>query len=272
MKTKVIVCPFALFGSPGTQAGAELLADALREMLDDVRREKRPTRGRAYQRHVQIEELDFGTIEDVAAWRERAAEAARKALKAGDFLVWLGGNHLSVLPVYEELGTLENALVVQLDAHLDLYNLSDSPPELNHGNFLRHTAGPLPALVNVGHCDLFLPAKAIREYYMETFAASELAIDSEPAVHALREAAVSARRVFVDIDCDVFDPAYFPALADPLPFGLSPAVVLRLIEAVWSDRVCGVALSEFDPGRDRNDQSLSTLVWLLEYVLLRRYE
>jgi agmatinase len=99
-----------------------------------------------------------------------------------------------------------------------------------------------------------------------------VAIDADPVVHALREAAEGAARVFIDIDCDAFDPAYFPGLADPMPFGLSPALLLRLIEAVWSDRVCGVALSEFDPGRDRNDQSLSTLVWLLEYLWLRGYE
>ena len=29
---------------------------------------------------------------------------------------------------------------------------------------------------------------------------------------------------------------------------------------------------EFDPSRDRNDRSLETLMWLVEYVLLRRYE
>jgi hypothetical protein len=33
-----------------------------------------------------------------------------------------------------------------------------------------------------------------------------------------------------------------------------------------------VALSEFDRARDRNDQSLWTLVSLLEYLLLKRYE
>src|SRR5262245_23470484 len=188
MKTTVIVCPFALFGSPGTQQGAELLADALREMLDDVRREKRPTRGRAYLKNVRIEELDFGTLPDVAAWRERAAEAARRALKAGDFLVWLGGNHLSVMPVYEELATIGHSLVVQFDAHLDVYNLSGITETLSHGNFLRH-AERLPELVNVGHRDLFLPAKAIREYYIDAFAASDLAIDAGPIVQALREAA-----------------------------------------------------------------------------------
>ena len=49
-------------------------------------------------------------------------------------------------------------------------------------------------------------------------------------------------------------------------------IICRLIDGVWSDRVAGVSLSEFEPGRDRTDQSLATLVWLLEWVLLKRYE
>src|SRR5262245_48773813 len=271
MKTTVIVCPFALFGSPGTQQGPELLADALREMLEDVRGEKRPTRGRAYLRHVKIEEIDLGTLKDFGAWQERAAEAARRAFKAGDFVVWLGGNHLSVLPVYEELAAIGDSFVVQFDAHLDVYNLSGVTETLSHGNFLRH-AERLPEIVNVGHRDLFLPPKSIREYFIEAYAATDVATNAEAVTRSLREAVGNSTRVFLDIDCDVFDPAYFPALDHPLPFGLSPAVVLRMIDAVWSEKVCGVAFSEFDPGRDRNDQSLSTLVWLLEYLLLRRYE
>ncbi|HEY1379780.1 MAG TPA: arginase family protein [Gemmataceae bacterium] len=272
MKTTALICPFALFGSPGAAQGAELLADALREMLNDNRREKRPTRSRAYQPHVRIRELEFADTAAVAGWREAARAAARQALAAGDFLLWVGGNHLSVLPVYEELGALGDAAVVQLDAHLDLYNLSDSPPDLNHGNFLRHAAGPLPALVNVGHRDLFLPERSIKPYYRATFPASALAVDPAPAVAAVREFCQQAGWVFIDIDCDVLDPAYFPATAHPLPFGVAPPLLLRLIDAAWGENVCGVAVSEFDPGRDRGDQSLSALVWLLEYLLLKQYE
>jgi agmatinase len=272
MRTTVVICPFALFGSPGAADGATLVADAVRELLADNRRERRPTRSRSYQPHVRVKELAFADTAAVGAWRETARTAARQALAAGDFLLWVGGNHLSVLPVYEEFGSLGDAAVVQLDAHLDLYNLSDSPPELNHGNFLRHADGPLPPLVNVGHRDLFLPDKAIRPFYRSTFPASALAIDPTPAVTAVREFAASAGRVFIDLDCDVLDPAYFPATAHPLPFGLSPPLLLRLIDAAWGENVCGVAVSEFDPGRDRGDQSLSTLVWLAEYLLLKRYE
>ena len=272
MKTTALFCPFALFGSPGTAQGAELLADALREMLADNRREQRPTRSRAYQSHVRVRELPFETPADYAGWHDRARKAARQALKAGDFLLWVGGNHLSVLPVYEELGAAGDVLVVQFDAHLDLYNLSDSPAELNHGNFLRHAAGPLPPLVNVGHRDLFLPERSVRPFYRSTFPASALAIDPAPAVAAVRELTKTAGRVFLDIDCDVLDPAYFPATAHPLPFGVAPPLLLRLIDAAWGGNVCGVAVSEFDPGRDRGDQSLGALVWLAEYLLLKRYE
>jgi arginase family enzyme len=272
MKTTALICPFALFGSPGAAQGAELLADALREMLDDNRRETRPTRSRAYQPHVRIRELPFATQADYADWRGRARKAARQALKAGDFLLWVGGNHLSALPVYEELGAAGDALVVQFDAHLDLYNLSDSPPELNHGNFLRHADGPLPPVVNVGHRDLFLPADEIGHHFRAALPAPAVATDPGAAVRTLRQMTRKAGRVFLDIDCDVFDPSCFSATAHPLPFGLTPPLFLRLLDAVWSERVCGVAVSEFDPGRDRADQSLSTLIWLLEYLLLRRYE
>ena len=60
--------------------------------------------------------------------------------------------------------------------------------------------------------------------------------------------------------------------AEPRWFGLTPPLFLQLLDAAWSDRVAGVLLSEFDPGRDRQDQGLALLVWLLEYLLLRRYE
>jgi agmatinase len=88
----------------------------------------------------------------------------------------------------------------------------------------------------------------------------------------VREACQKASRIVIDIDCDVFDPAFFPGSAHPLPFGLSPQTLLRFLDAAWSEKVIGLAISEFDPARDVRDQSLATLVWLLEYVLLRKYE
>ena len=56
------------------------------------------------------------------------------------------------------------------------------------------------------------------------------------------------------------------------PFGLLPQQMLNLMEAVWSSHVVGVSISEFDPGRDVNDQTLLLLGWLVEWILLRAAE
>lgn len=269
-KTCAVVFPFDLFGSRGAGAGAELLADALREMLADNRRERVPTRARAYRGKLTLDEVAFDTLQAYQGWGEAGRAAARRALASGEFLLWLAGNHLGVLPVYEELRPED--LVVQLDAHLDVYHLSDCTAELSHGNFLLHSAAPLPRLVNVGHRELLLTPDHVGRYYERTFPASDLAIDPGPALAYLRAAAMAAPRVFLDIDCDAFDRAYFPGAAHPVPFGLSPAFALRILDALGAERLAGLALSEFDPARDEGDHSLATLLWLIEFVLLARYE
>ncbi len=143
---------------------------------------------------------------------------------------------------------------MQFDAHLDVYNLSDCTQELSHGNFLMHCAGPLPRVVNIGHRDLLLRPEHVHTYFHRTFAAAELAIDPAPAVAEVAALSAAAARVFVDLDCDVFDPAYFPGSAHPQPPGISPALFLRFLAAAWSERVVGLAVSEFDPARRAGPQ------------------
>ena len=273
MKTSAVFFPFDLFGSPGAGAGAELLAEAFDEMLADNRRERVPTRARAYAGKVRVRQLAFETLPAYRDWRSHGRRAVRQAFRNRHFLLWVTGNHLGVLPVYDVLArAAADTLVVQLDAHLDVYNLSDCTAEMSHGNFLRHCSGPLPTVFNIGSRELLLRPDYVANYYRHVFAAADLARDPAPALDAVRKAAAVARRVFLDIDCDVLDPAYFPAVSHPLPFGLSPHLLLRFVDAAWSDRLAGVALSEFDPARDHRDQGLSTLVWLMEYLLLKRYE
>jgi arginase family enzyme len=273
MRTTAVFFPFDLFGGAGASAGAELLADAVREMQADNRRERRPSRARAYQGGLRLREYSFSSLTDFADWQKQARRAVRDVWRGNDFLLWAGGNHLGTLPVYEELRAADpTAAVVQFDAHLDVYNLSDCAEELSHGNFLLHAEGPLPRVVNVGHRDLFLPADHVARHFAAAIPADAVAADPDGVAKRLRKQLDGCGRVLIDIDCDVFDPAFFPAVADPLPFGLSPEAVLRLVNAVWSDRIAGVAVSEFVPARDREDRSLSTLVWLLEYLLLKRHE
>ncbi len=269
MKTQAVFFPFDLFGGGGAAEGVKLLADAIREMLADGKRERQPSRARHYARKVSLTEIPFTDLQAYQDWRARGRAAAQDVLKKNDFLLWFAGNHLAALPLYEELAG--DTLVVQFDAHLDVYNLSDCQPELSHGNFLLHANGPLPRIVNVGNRELLLPKKHIGKYFGHTISSAELALDPQLAVAFLKEECRQAGRVFIDIDCDVIDPAAFPAVGQPVPFGLSGQQLLRLIDACWSGRVIGIGFSEFDPARDQRDHSLAFLLWLIEYILLRTH-
>jgi arginase family enzyme len=268
MKTSVLIFPFDLFGGAGTGVGATLLGDELREILADNRRERTVTNAHAYTPHVRLKEWSFETLEDLNQWRTTARTAVRAVLRGGDFLLWLGGNHLSVLPVLEEIGRLDGAsVVVQFDAHLDIHHFADCSSEPSHGNFLLHAEGPLPTLVNLGHRELLLPDDHIARTFRLAIGAADLSGD----LSRVRAECDDADRIFFDIDCDVLDPAFFPAVTTPIPFGLAPLQLLHTLLGLWSPKVAGVFVSEFAPSRDREDMSLSLLMWLLERLLLKLY-
>ncbi len=270
MTTRAIFFPFDLFGSPGTRAGAELLADAFEEMRADNARERIATRARAYAEQVRVEEFTFASLADYQDWRAEGRKCIRAVRQRGEFLLWVSGNRLGVLPLYDELA--ETTLVIQLDAHLDIFNLRDCTKELSHGNFLLHAEKPLPVIVNVGHRELLLRADYIKKYYHANFPASALASDGAKVMEQLAGLIDAAERVYVDLDCDVFDPAFFPAVQEPRPFGIDPRWLLQLLAAIGPTRLAGLAISEFDPARDQHDRCLETLMWLIEYVLLLKYE
>jgi arginase family enzyme len=270
MKTAAVFFPFDLFGSSGTATGVDLLADELTEILEDNSRETVVTRARSYSPHVRMRECEFATLEEYAAWRETGRSLAKAALRES-FCLWFSGNHLGVLPVYDELSDQEDTLIVQLDAHLDIHHFDDCHTTLSHGNFLLHVAGPVPPLVNIGNRDLLLPAEYIGKTFRRAVSMSEM-VTNPGYLEEVQGMLEQATRVYFDLDCDVFDPTYFPGVGRAVPFGLSPREVLEIVERLWSPKVRGMFVSEFDPGRDREDRSLATLVWLIERVLLKRYE
>ena len=126
--------------------------------------------------------------------------------------------------------------------------------------------------VNVGHRDIFLLPKDVKRTFVETHPAEAIAADLGQVAASLRKRVSKAKRVWIDLDVDAIDPAYAPAVPQPSPFGLTPMQLLALLDAAWSDKLVGFSVSEFDPGRDTRDQTLHLLGWLVEFLLLKRYE
>lgn len=267
MQTKVVIFPFDCFGGAGTSAGAKLLGDALREMVDDTLAETAPVRQKAFAEQLEFEEVDFDTPESLQTWESLGRSSLAAALRK-DFVIWLSGNHLGCKPIYDTLDA--KSLLLQLDAHLDCYDLHDTHTTLSHGNFLRRRQGA-SALINVGHRDLFLTADAIQKHFSKTISAEEWAINQGHPSQGLHQQLHAASTVWLDIDVDVFDPSICPAVPTPSPCGLCARQFFRLMDAVPFAKLRGVSLSEFDPGRDLNDTSLNLLGWLLEWLLLKKY-
>jgi len=88
-KSQAVFFPFDLFGSRGAGAGAELLADAFREMLADNARERVATRASVYKGAVRVREVAFDTMPAYETWRERGRQLARDVLRRGEFLLWI---------------------------------------------------------------------------------------------------------------------------------------------------------------------------------------
>lgn len=262
-RAAVVVFPFDLYGSGGSGHGAELLGDAVREMLDDTRAEEQLTRPHAYAGRVDVEEHPFDNPAAIADWRRIGRKVIDRHLSAGTFTLWLGGNHLSVLPVFDALGPGD--LVIQLDAHLDCYALHDTTDTLSHGNYLLHIEPPRPKVIVAGHRDLFLIPTEVKR----SFTAAVSAEDTDSATAVIHKHAAKARRVWLDLDVDVFDPAFAPGVGQPMPFGLAPLTVLGLMLDAWGDKLAGVSVSEFLPTADRDDRTLELLGWLVERLLLR---
>ena len=268
MSLRAVVFPFDHFGHAGTGAGALLLGDVLREAIDDAAEEPERVRPQAYADQLDLAEFDFPTPKEVASWRATGRAAARDCLKSGDFTLWLAGNHLGVLPIYDELTAAD--LVIQLDAHLDCYDLAGTLDSLSHGNFLRAIKPPRSKILAIGHRDLFLPPERVAQWVADAIPARDCHRDFGAVADTTRERVAKARKVWLDLDVDALDPAFAPGVQAPQPFGLTPAHLLAVGDAIGIGRLAGVSVSEFDPGRDRGDATLRLLAWWLEFLLLAR--
>jgi arginase family enzyme len=112
----------------------------------------------------------------------------------------------------------------------------------------------------------------VRKTFAEAHPAEAVAADPGKVAAGVRRRVAKAKRVWIDLDADALDPAFAPAVPEPMPFGLTPMQLLALFDAAWSSKVVGVSVSEFDPGRDDRDRTLSLLGWLVERVLLKKYQ
>ncbi|MEN2982087.1 MAG: agmatinase [Thermus sp.] len=188
-------------------------------------------------------------------------EEALRHLRAGKFLVSLGGDHSIVHPLVqahrEALGEFS---LLHIDAHGDLY------PEwqgsaYSHASPFHRLLGEGFQLVQVGIRAMDRDSLAlVREKGVALFPAHRLHREGLPLREIL---AALGGRVYISFDFDALDPSVMPSVGTPLPGGLSYRQAVDLLEAVFAEKeVVGMDFVELSPnGQFHAEMTAAQLVY-----------
>jgi agmatinase len=161
---------------------------------------------------------------------------SERVLKAGKFLLSLGGDHaITIGPVMAAKEIYPRLGVLQIDAHTDLRQEWNGSP-YNHACVMRRLADDVKTpFVQVG-IRSFSPEEAelIRIRGYAPFYAHEIEPFDDSWIDLVVEALPET--VYMTIDLDGLDPSVIPGTGTPEPGGLSYRQVVNLIKRVGSNR------------------------------------
>lgn len=182
---------------------------------------------------------------DNTDYQRRVARRVAKVAKRTQFVVALGGDDSVSYGVARGLEKCYGPIgILHYDAHTDLYGSHKEP--VDHSNWVMHLA-----------------AKGFPIHQRMCRAGGP----HEPYADGL-----TGYPVLIVVDMDVFDPAYSPGVACPVPFGPTSHEVLSDIrEQTVARDVVGLCITEVVPDRDINAQTALLANALIHRVLAQRF-
>lgn len=260
-EARVVVLPvpydLSLSFLPGARRGPEAILLASRELEPFL-----------LELGVTPEEVGIHAAEPVP-WVAGSAEeshalireAALGHLRAGKFVVSLGGDHSITHPLVqahrEALGEFS---LLQIDAHADLY------PEWQ-GSVYSH-ASPFYRLVREGFSLVQVGIRAMDQDSLAWARGKGVALFPAHRLHReglpIREILEAlGERVYISLDFDALDPSVMPSVGTPLPGGLSYRQVVDLLSAVFQEKeVVGMDFVELSPtGQFHAEMTAAQLVY-----------
>lgn len=266
----------ATTGHPGTRFGAERLREVSTRFitydrdiftlanrgwyLADV--------GKTILEGVRL--ADVGNVvhqlsEDAQGLYQRCYRATLSIHQRKALPVFIGGDHsisapliLACREVYEDI------TLIHIDAHTDLGEW-DASVTHHHGNVMSRVLHENPKL-------------EVRQFGIRGFAgtphsggrcqtASQIQIDSDLDEVIVRYIP-QGRKCYVSLDVDVLDPSVAPGTGTPVPMGMMPRTLLRLLRAVATqNRIVGIDVVELCPSLDRDDMTTSLVFHMLMHLL-----
>jgi agmatinase len=183
---------------------------------------------------------------DLAEALAELQEEAERHLRAGKFLVALGGEHsLTAATARAARRVAGEVGIVQLDAHADLRQSYEGTPH-SHACVMRRLVEEGAATLAVGLRAFSAEERElIRELSLPVIWGWELE-QAASRFEALLEHL--PRRVYLTLDVDYFDPAIMPATGTPVPGGGAWYPTLALLRTLFREKeVVAMDLVELAP-------------------------
>jgi agmatinase len=173
-----------------------------------------------------LESIASGPEQMVAA----VYAAARRVVRAGKFLIGLGGEHSITSGLVRAVATRHRQLsVLQIDAHADLRAEYQGTP-FSHAAVMRRIHEMNIPVVGVGIRNYSADEAAFIRREQKPIFSAYLCRESKTWIEDV--VANLTPEVYVTIDIDGFDPAYAPGTGTPEPGGLDWYQVTDLLAAV----------------------------------------
>lgn len=194
-------------------------------------------------------------IHDLKAHVGRAEQVVRKILKAGALPIIMGGDHAIPIPVLRAFDGQGPITLIHIDQHLDWRD--------DVGGVRDGLSSPIRRASEMTHVgEIFqIGLRATGSARIEEYEAAKAYgahLISAFELHDIGMDAVLARipdkgRYYITIDMDGMDPSCAPAVAAPMPGGVTYLQARKLIHGlVKKGRVVGMDVVEITPRHDVN--------------------
>jgi agmatinase len=199
---------------------------------------------------------DLNILGDLEGTLERLKQVISETIDSNKIPITLGGEHTIT---YSCVNAFHNVAVLSFDAHMDLRD-KYLGLKLSHATFMRRLCESLGAdrIVEVGVRAL---SKEELDYahkenlrYITSMDIKRQKI--EQVVKDIQNALSNFERIYLTIDMDVLDPSFAPAVGNPIPEGLSPHILLNILQSLCNHKIVGFDLVELSPHYDSGITSI----------------
>jgi agmatinase len=208
-------------------------------------------------RNIRV--VDCGDVDadvhDLKAHLARAETVMRKILKAGAMPIVLGGDHAIPIPVLRAFEGHGPITLVHIDQHLDWRDEVNGVREglsspIRRASEMEHVAEIFQIGLRATGSARVEEFEAAKAYGAHLISASEL---HDVGMDAVLDRIPDRGRYYITIDMDGMDPSIAPAVAAPMPGGVTYLQARKLIHGlVQKGRVVGMDVVEITPRYDLN--------------------